>query len=275
MEAAEIAGAWDVASFESYEPLRLSGTVRAAFADFRPDGVALRIECNYSGRGGTVANGRFVSAPKQEGIQTAMGCGKVREGREDRFFTFFERGPTIERLGPARLLLRSGATELILERPALRRLQFVPAPAELEGKWRLLELTRFEPEGGYSGIGLSEVPGRIVISGGRVSYSRCPQHGLTFRWGEGGRLEKTGGSAPPPGPTDCRELRDAHPVPALPGAADLLQLLHSNPAVERSGNALLISNERLGLLITKEPCESMGQSNDHRTTTVSDCATPE
>ena len=272
---AEIAGAWDVASFEGYRPRRLSGTIRSAYADFNPKGVALRIECNYSGRGGTVAGGRFVPAARQENIQTAMGCGPEREGREDRFFTFFERSPTIERLGPERLRLRSGATALILERPAFRRLGFVPKPGELEGKWRLLELTRYEPEGGYSGIGLSEVPGRIVFSGDRLLYSRCPQYALTFRWGEGGRIEKTGGDAPPHGPTDCRELRDAYPVPALPGAAELLQLLHNDPWVERSGEALLVSNERLGLLITKAPCESLRQSKDHRTTTVEDCATPE
>jgi hypothetical protein len=55
--SAEIAGAWDVASFEGYEPRRLSETNRAAFADFGLAGVGLRIECNYSGRSGTVTGG--------------------------------------------------------------------------------------------------------------------------------------------------------------------------------------------------------------------------
>jgi hypothetical protein len=44
---------------------------------------------------------------------------------------------------------------------------------------------------------------------------------------------------------------------------------------ERSGNTLLISTDRLGLLVTGIPCESMEQSNDHRTTTVRDGASPE
>jgi heat shock protein HslJ len=271
---AEIDGAWDVASFEGYEPRRLSGTSRAAFADFRPAGVGLRIECNYSGRSGTVRDGRFVRVAS-DGGQTAMSCGPERHDRERRFFSFFENNPTIERLGPERLRLKSGATELILERPALRRLKFVPAPADLEGKWRLLELTRYHPEGGYSGIGLSEVPGRLVFSGDRLFYSRCPQYGLSFRWGEGGRLEKEGAAAPPAAPADCRELREPYPVPALPKPADLLELLHGNPAVERSGDALLISTDRLGLLITKAPCESVEQSKDHRTSRVLDCASPE
>jgi heat shock protein HslJ len=272
---AEIAGAWDVASFEGYEPRRLSGTNRAAFADFRPDGVGLRIECNHSGRAGTVKDGRFVPSADNDGIQTAMSCGPVRNGRESRFFTFFEKNPAIERLGPERLRLKSGGTELILERPALRRLKFVPAPADLEGKWRLLELTRYHPEGGYSGIGLSEVPGRLVFSGDRLFYSRCPQYELRFRSGEGGRLEKVGGAPPPKAAADCRELREPYPVPALPRPADLLELLHGNPAMERSGDALLISNDRLGLLITKAPCESVEQSNDHRRRRVVDCASPE
>jgi hypothetical protein len=46
--------------------------------------------------------------------------------------------------------------------------------------------------------------------------------------------------------------------------------------VERTENgAVLLSTDRLGLLITKEPCESIEQSSDHRTTRVTDCAAPE
>jgi hypothetical protein len=98
---------------------------------------------------------------------------------------------------------------------------------------------------------------------------------LSFRWIEGGRLEKVSGAAPPAAPADCRELREPYPSPSLPKPADLLHLLHGNAVVERSGKALLISTDRLGLLVTREPCESMEQSNDHRTTTVRDCASPE
>ena len=274
-DAAPVAGAWDVASFEGYEPRRLSGTGRAAIADFHPGGVALRIECNSSGRSGTVSNGRFVRGPEQDAIQTAMGCGREREARDSRYFAFFEQNPTVERLGPDRLRLRTARSELILERPALRRLRLVPAPGELEGEWRMLELTRYLPEGGYTGIGLSEVPGRIVVSGDRLFYSRCPQYGLTFRWGEGGKLEKAGGTPPAGGAGDCRELNEPAPGYELPAAADVLALLHSSPAVERTGDgALLLSTDRLGLLITKARCEDREQSENHRTTRIVDCASP-
>ncbi|HZF43705.1 MAG TPA: hypothetical protein VEZ48_09885 [Sphingomonadaceae bacterium] len=263
-------------SFEGYQPQRLSGTRRAAFADFGERRVSLRMECNYSGRAGTIKNGRFVASDSRDEIQTVMGCGPEREGRDSRYFSFFEKTPTVERVGPDRILLRTGGSELVLERPAVRRLSFVPAPAELQGKWRMLEVFRNTPGGGYTGIGLSEVPGRIVISGGRLFYSRCPQYGVKFRLTGNGRLAETGGGGAPTNPHDCRELRDGNPVVDLPAAVDVLRILHASPAVEKtSGSSLLLSTSDFGLLITKASCESTEQSDDQRTSTVRDCASPE
>jgi hypothetical protein len=276
LNGAAIAGAWDVVSFEGYRPARLRGTHRAAYADFGPSGVSLRMECNYTGRGGTVSNGRFIPPREGDGLQTAMSCGPERNARESRYFSFFEKSPTLEHLGADRLRLRAGESELVLERPAVRRLNFLPAPSELEGKWRMLELTRYVPEGGYRGSGLSEVPGRIVISGDRLTYNRCPQYALTFRLTADGRLQKIDGTAPADGARDCRELSGPPPGPEMPGPADVLALLHASPAVERTGEgALLLSSGRLGLLITRAPCESLEQSNDHRSTRITDCASPE
>lgn len=270
-DAVAVAGAWDVVSFEGYEPARLSGSGRAAYADFGPNGVGLRIECNQSGRGGTVGNGRFNSI-KGDGLQTAMSCGPERNARESRYFGFFEKSPTVEHIGADRLRLRAGTTQLILERPAVRRLSNLPTPAELQGSWRMLDLTRFQPEGGTAGIGLTETPGRIVFEGDRISYSRCPQYGVTFRWEENGRLVKTAGALPAKA-GDCRELAEPAINSRMPAAGDVLALLHANPQVERTGDgALLISTERLGLVITKAPCESLEQSPSHRVTSEVDCA---
>jgi hypothetical protein len=272
---ADVAGQWDVASFEGYAPERLSGANRAAYADFQPTGVSLRIECNSSGRAGVVRDGRFVPMPG-DGIQTVMGCGREREARDSRYFSFFENSPTIERLGRDRLRLRAGGIELILERPALRRLGFVPTPAEIEGKWRMLGLTRFIPEGGYTGIGLTEIPGRIVIEGDRIGYSRCPQYDVTFRWGEGGRIEKIDGAAPQGNLRDCLELNGPASGYRLPDPADVLALLHAGPLVERTRRGeLVLSTGELGLVLTREPCQSVEQSADHRTTRTVDCASPE
>jgi heat shock protein HslJ len=253
----------------------MSGTTRAAYADFGRGGVALRIECNYSGREGTVRDGRFIAVPRQETASTAMGCGPEREAREGRLFDFFQRNPLIERTGDDGLRLTADGRELLLERPARRRLAFVPTQAELQGRWRLLELTRYEPGGGYSGIGLSETPGRLVIEGDRLFHSRCPQHALRFRYDESGRLRNAGGPSSRREMGDCAALPARRDGPALPTPADALRLLQDEPAVERSGDDLLLSTERYGLLITRAPCRSQSQSADHKTITVEDCASPE
>jgi hypothetical protein len=120
----------------------------------------------------------------------------------------------------------------------------------------MLQITRFMPEGGYTGSGLSEVPGRIVIAGGRIAYSRCPQYAAAFRFTEVGRLEKTGGTAPPRGFRDCPELNGPVQGYQLPEFADVLALLHASPMVERTRDgSLLLSTEGFGLLLTKKPCE--------------------
>ncbi len=249
---ADILGQWDVVSFEGYEPVRMHGSTRSAIADFYEEGVQLRIECNTSRSGGATAvlNGRLVGGHGL-GMQTEMGCGKEREDRDRRYFSFFDGSPTVERLPNGRLRLVSDGSVLILERPEQRRLASVPDLAKLTGQWRLDGLTRYGRHGGYSGIGLSDVPGRIIIEGNRISYDRCPAYDLTFSYSSDGRLMKTGGSSLPEKPL-CPALNyPDYEAPALPSAMEILPLLHSNPWVEDVGNGqLLIANERLGLLLT-------------------------
>jgi hypothetical protein len=110
-DASSTAGQWDVVSFEGYEPQRLSGTRRAAVADFGERGVRLRIECNDSGRLGRVSNGHFVPGDNSMSGQSVKSCGPERNERESRYFTFFEKNPTVEHLSPDRLRLRVGATD--------------------------------------------------------------------------------------------------------------------------------------------------------------------
>jgi hypothetical protein len=248
---ADVLGQWDVVNFEGHEPARMQGTIRAAIADFAEQRVRLRIECNSSTVGGVVRDGRFVPQPALR-MQTEMGCGKERELRDERYFSFFERSAKIERVGNGRLRFVAGDSVLILERPEQRRLAFVPGPLVIEGVWRMEELTQYERNGGYSGIGLSDVPGRIVIEGGRLSYDRCPQYGLAFRYSSDGRLMKTAGPPVPEKP-DCPALNyPEYEAPALPSAMKVLTLLHSSPWVEDVGNGrLLIGNEHFGLLVSR------------------------
>ena len=139
----------------------------------------------------------------------------------------------------------------MLERPEKRRLASVPDRSDVDGEWRMVELTRYGQHGGYSGIGLSDIPGRIVINGDHLSYDRCPQYGLTFSYSSDGRLMKSGGATI--SDPECPEL--SHPdynAPALPSVMNILPLLHSNPWVENVGDGkLLIANERFGLLLTE------------------------
>lgn len=250
---AYILGQWDVVSFEGYKPLTRSAA-RTATADFFEWGVQLRIECNISRRGGVVRDGRFVGHGMR--TETEIGCGEEHEERDRRYFSFFDRSPTIDPLPGGRLRLTAGDSILILERRERRRLAYVPDRSELEGQWSMETLTRYGSAGGSSGIGLSDVPGRIVIEGNRLSYDRCPRYDLTFSYLADGRLVRTGGSPLPEEP-DCPALKyPDYDAPALPSAMEILLLLHSNPWIEDVGNGqLLIANERYGLLLAR-PGES-------------------
>ena len=244
--SSEITGRWDVVSFEGYEPAYRLG----AFANFSETGVRLRIECNYSNVPGVVHEGRFVAQPGPR-MQTEMGCGPEREERDTHYFAFFDRSPTMERLANGRLRLVAADSVLVLERPEKRRLAFLPDPAELDGKWRMESLTRYGQQGGYAGIGLSDVPGRILIEGNRLSYDQCPQYALTFVYGADGRVVKASGTLPDQ--ASCAALRLPWETRGLPTPDQILPLLHGNPWVEDVGNGrMLIANEQLELLVVKE-----------------------
>ena len=54
-----------------------------------------------------------------------------------------------------------------------------------------------------------------------------------------------------------------------------MKVLHSNPRLEKvDDDTILMSTDRYGLLLTKAPCESLEQSDDHSETRVVDCASP-
>ena len=270
----DVLGEWDIVNFDGHEPRRLMGSTRAAFADFGNEGVSLQIECNYSGASGTVRDGRFVSSPGQR-FQTEIGCGPEREERDRQLFTFFDRNPTVERLPDGRLLLTAGDTQLLLERPARRRLAYLLPPHELLGEWRMVEITHHFEQGGRAGIGLSEVPGRIVFDGIEAGYSRCPQYNIAYRYTETGEIEKIDGSALPSDPIDCKPLGEKAFNADMPVQWDVMRVLHSDPRLEKvDDDTILMSTDRYGVLLTKAPCESLEQSDDHSETRVVDCASP-
>lgn len=250
--AADVAGQWDVVSFAGYRPSRLSGTGRAAYADFGTEGVSLRMECNYTGRSGRIVDGHFTSNGASDHVQTEMGCGSERGPREERYFRFFGSNPSIEMVSTERLRLSAGPDELILERPSLRRLSYLVSNADLQGEWEMLELSWFPPSGGVAGIGLSEVPNRVVINGDRLVIQGCPGIDLTFHYTERGQLRNNGGTPLPAGPLACLGLSDTPDAPALPRASDSIRLLHANPLVERAEEGTLsLSTDTHALLIRR------------------------
>lgn len=250
--SAEVEGQWDIVRFAGHQPRRLQGTTRAAFADFRPEGVALRIECNYSGANGHVEAGRFVSRPGDR-MQTTMGCGPEREARDTALFGFFDRSPNVERLRDGRLRLAAGDTELLLERPQKRRLAYLPSVQELMGEWKLAEITRYHPQGGYSGIGLSDVPGHIAFDGISAKYSACPQYALNYRFSAEGQIEKIGGAALPAERVGCNALKGEWPGRDMPVPWDVLRVLHGDPLVERiDADTLLVSSDGYGVLLVRQ-----------------------
>lgn len=246
----EIAGRWDIVSFEGYRPVRMMDAVPAAFAEFTDDGVALRIECNYSGAAGEVRDDRWVSRPHDE-LQTAMACGPERHSRERRLFSFFDLEPSAEKLPNGRLRFVAEERELILERPEVRRLDYRMPPNALEGEWRLEMVHLYHEKGGYSGIGLSEIPGRLRFESGHAYYTQCEDEGIFYRYGEDGLLRKVAEEAAPT-PSDCPVLVSENEHARLPRAFDVLIALHSDPFMERVGkDRMLMATDRVAVTLTK------------------------
>lgn len=247
-----IVGQWDIVSFRGYEPRRrLQGAGRAAYADFAVERVALHLECNYSGAAGRVKAGRFVAASSDH-LQTLIGCGPEREARDAALFRFFDRNPSVEHLRDGRLRLTAGSDVLLLERPAARRLAYLPSPQQLLGEWRLLEITRYVEGGGIASIGLGDVPGRIEFDGIEARFSGCPAHSLRYRYTPEGRIEKLGGVPVPTGRHGCGALANEAVGRDMPGPHDVLRVLHGDPLVELvDDDTILLSTERYGVLLTK------------------------
>lgn len=249
---AEIEGQWDIVRFAGYEPRRLNGITRAAVADFRADGVGLQIECNASGVSGEVVRGRFVARPGDR-IQTLVGCGPEREARDAKLFGFFDRDPTVERLADGRLRLEAGGTELLLERPAQRRLAFLPSPQELLGEWRLAEVARYSQGNGYAAIGLSDTAGVLIFDGIMASHTACPRYALRYRYTKDGRIENIERATAPDRPVGCDALHETPRGPDMPVPWDAIRVLHDNPMIERvDKDTLLMSTEDFGVLLTRQ-----------------------
>ncbi|WP_216635585.1 hypothetical protein [Croceicoccus bisphenolivorans] len=263
-EFAQVAGTWQVVSFGGYEPARLTHPSPSAFAKFGTSGVGLRIECNWSGAPGTVADGHFVPPADDDGMnaQTQMGCGKEREDRDSRYFAFFRRNPTMDLMPDGRLLMRAGEVELVLERPEVIRLETLPDLTGISGEWRGEGFQKINGEG-MRGIGLSDLASKVFIAEGRLGLTGCADAAVAVRYTDYGRLERTGGADAATIRAACGDLSGEFEIPGLSGT-EIADLLAGSPKVYARGkDRLTLQSGELVIDLTREPCVMLNQSDDH------------
>jgi hypothetical protein len=164
---ADIEGQWDVVSFDGYRPRRLdSDGGRHAYVDFIGDRVGFAIECNYSGiETARIDNGRLVRVAG-DAVQTEMGCGPEREGRDEAFFAFLRNSPSVARRGADELVLERGGVTLELLRAEVRqRENAVRTLAELDGAWTTAIIYQtVEPGHGRNVLAFSTPPGTAALT---------------------------------------------------------------------------------------------------------------
>lgn len=245
----EIAGPWDIARFDGYAPTRLHEGLRRAYVDVGPGRLSYVIECNISGNPARVdASGTLHKVGDEPVIQTLVGCGPEREARDAALFRFLTSRPKAAWVEEARLRLFDGRTELILERPEMRRLANVPPLREIAGRWVPQMATRLLDGNGYQGWGFQR-PHLLTITENRVSYPGCGGAAFAFRYKREGRMTTSEAR----GVGDCG-LNE-------PGTM-LLRVLRGGPLVERiaGGGIALTSGDEVISLRSEEEVRRLGEN---------------
>ena len=229
----EIAGSWDIARFGGYTPTRLHEGVRRAYVHVGPDRLSYVIECNYSGNRAHIDAAGTLHDDEGGRTQTLMGCGAERSARDRAFFSFFAAKPKVSWAGPKRVRMADGETELLLERPELRRLAHLLPARRLAGRWVPQTAAAANPKTGSSGESFRQ-PSLVVIDGESLSYSGCGGARFSFRYSSDGRM------------TDVREQGRAECGDDI-ASATLLRIIRSNPLVERDSTGLALTAGDLAL----------------------------
>ena len=135
--------------------------------------------------------------------------------------------------------------ELVLERPAVRRLAMGPPLEEITGQWHVIGFNRFETG---EGSGAMYAPGRLRITPERLSYSRCSGATVRVTYTSDYRFQRVGGSAPT-APMTCAGS-DPPPTKVEPL---LSKLLSQSPEVERvSDGRFVLRSREFSALLTSE-----------------------
>jgi hypothetical protein len=235
---AQIAGPWDIAHFDGYEPTRLHEGLRRSQVHVDIDRLSYTIECNHSGNRASLDRTGTLHDLEGGRIQTLMGCPAEQSARDRAFFAFFASKPKVHWAGPKRLCLSNGKTELLLERPELRRLAHLLPPDRLVGRWVPQMANATNPKTGSSGESFVQ-PSVLVLGQGSLRYSGCGGARFTFRYTRDGRM------------ADVREQGRAECGDDFPSAT-LLRIMRSHPFVERDRTGLALTAGDLAVNLTSE-----------------------
>lgn len=235
----EIAGPWDIASFNGYTPFRLQEGVRRAFVDVSVSGLSYAIECNYSGNPARIDQaGTLHDESDGSRLQTLAGCGREGEARESALFGFFGTRPRVSWGGNGQLIVASARGKLVLERPEVRRLANLLPPEQLSGRWLPQLALRLQGDG-HSGSGFQQ-PAPVIITPRRIAYRGCGGLTFSFRYTAEGRLDTDGG----PAARTCGQDSNS---------TALLRVLRSDPLVERMrGGAIALTAGREVITLQSE-----------------------
>jgi hypothetical protein len=235
---AEIAGPWDIASFGGYVPTRLHEGIPRARVHVHNDRLSYAIECNHSGnRAGLDRTGTLHDFEGGR-TKTLMGCSEEQSARDHAFFWFFASKPKVSWAGAKRVRMSNGKTELLLERPELRRLAHLLPLDRLAGRWVPQMATATNPKNGSSGESFQQ-PSIVVLRANSLSYSGCGGARFTFRYTGDGRM------------SDVREQGRAECGDDF-ASATLLRIMRSQPLVERDATGLALTAGDLAVNLTSE-----------------------
>ncbi len=216
----EIEGFWFVEKFENFEPNDGERkTWRSAFVEVKDDYLGYNIGCNGSGNPARIRRGILKDTGSGERIQTLVGCGPEREARDERFFGFFGRNPTVHRDGDGAVRMQAGDTILLLL-DARRYLERYGAPvADIAGRW-IPQFAEAYRGAGSSASYVGDDPGVLTLSQTRLSWSRCPQADVKGRYTIGHRFVKDSG------PDECEDVIE----PSTPGGQTVVRVMQGDPA---------------------------------------------
>lgn len=242
----EIQGEWDIVRFGDVRPTRLNTDgERRASLNIRDERLGFAIGCNLSGTRAQIGPDAVLRAIGDEPqIQTLMLCRPEQMRLDAAYFGFFGTTPRVSLTADGRLRLANERTELVLERPEVRRLANAPPLREITGRWIALSAKRDGPGGGWSGVGFGSNGHVLTIRPDQLHYSRCLP-AVQVRYTSDARFRPVGD---PPAP-DCR-FRSPTDASAREAQEALARVMRSGPAVERTaggGLALLAGRETIVL----------------------------